>query len=129
MNKPSCIYEFLKNGLIFESTDLACRTKQELHALRLLESRSNYLSVYNRSIRYMFLILFKHGYDLHSSKVHKTFSAFCIAYLGMDDILVSKLIKERHAYKYAKQEVNLEYYQQLCTMAEKLKTKYTLLNS
>jgi hypothetical protein len=124
MNNPYYITPLVQKSLIHQTNKATCRRKQELHALRLLESKSDYLSLYNSALRYTFLILLQSGYDINKGKVHPAFREFCIECLSLDRSLIAGIIKERHTMKYSNQSVCVKRYTILSMVHKGLKNKF-----
>lgn len=78
------------------------RIMEEKKSLFILKRKDDFLSLYNLTIRYMFLIILKHGYDIKQSKVHLALKVFLSVYLSIDEKTISDIISARHALKYNK---------------------------
>jgi hypothetical protein len=124
MNNPFYITPLVQKSLIHKTNKAAFRRKQELHALGLLESKSDYLSLYNSTLRYVFLILLLTGYDINNGRIHPAFREFCIEYLSLERSLIAGIIKERHRIKYSNQSVCDKHYTVLSDVHNELKNKF-----
>jgi hypothetical protein len=94
------ITELMKAGYLVSVNDQASRIHDEMHNVRRLKQKGDFLSIYNLVIRYMFIRLLQNGHDIHPDKVHPALKIFLKIILSMETNDISVIIKTRNGLKY-----------------------------
>lgn len=104
MNK--IIHYLIVAEIITPCLDINRRRRQELNTLSRLDPKTDYLSQYNRLIRYILLFLLTRGFDLKMGRVHLLVREFCSELPGFNRAMVNNIIQNRHQNKYSLKDAN-----------------------
>lgn len=90
-----------QSGIIIRSGSTGSRILQEMQALKALDPKNDYLSKYNRILRYAFLLMLKKGFDISGNRVHNSFIAITLTVSEFEKHELEAVVKSRHKKKYA----------------------------
>lgn len=123
------ISEIIISGYTLKCSNQNLRIENELDSMEKLVRKPDFLSLYNRSIRLMFLFSLNRGYDIKQKKVHSAFSCFSNYILLSSNQVSYGFVKARHDFKYYGKRPDNETFKGLNDLYLRLKGYYNLISN
>jgi hypothetical protein len=112
------------NKLILKPKNNNRLIQNELNSLMKLSNKHDYLSHYNKCLRYLSLIILKEGSNIDNTTIHKLFYNYLVYSLDINEIKAKSIKHHRHSIKYRSVKNDSELERLLIIIVQKLEFNY-----